>query len=163
MNAEQIAPARADRIEERGGKYVVVSKESGRTFGTYATRGEAEKRLAQIEAFSDDEMMRELDELDGYARKGDKYEGINFSPPEAVANAAKRGLDYRKRAGGRGGLTTGEAGEQGIGSGVARAMSLSNGGDVSPATVRRMAAFFSRHEKNKAVAAEHKDEPWKDA
>ena len=52
---------------------------------------------------------------------------------------------YRK-----GGLTTQEAGKQGIGSGVARATSLGNGEGVSFETIKRMAAFFSRHEKNKS-------------
>jgi len=46
-------------------------------------------------------------------------------------------------------LTTKEAGKQNIGSGVARATSLANGDKVSAETIRRMVAFFSRHEKNK--------------
>ena len=37
-------------IRKVGGKYVVLS-ESGRRFGTYASRAEAEKRLRQIEMF----------------------------------------------------------------------------------------------------------------
>jgi hypothetical protein len=37
-------------IKKVGGKYVVLS-ESGRRFGTYATKAEAEKRLRQIEMF----------------------------------------------------------------------------------------------------------------
>lgn len=47
-------------------------------------------------------------------------------------------------------MTTQEAGKQGIGSGVARATSLANGQALSVSTIRRMAAFFSRHEKNKS-------------
>ena len=47
-------------------------------------------------------------------------------------------------------MTTQEAGKQGIGSGVARATSLANGDKVSYETIKRMAAFFSRHEKNKS-------------
>ncbi len=62
--------------------------------------------------------------------------------------AARRGLELRKKHG-KGGLTTQEAGEQGIGSGVARATSLANGEALSYETIKRMAAFFSRHEKNK--------------
>ena len=61
--------------------------------------------------------------------------------------AARRGLELRKKHG-KGGLTTQEAGKQGIGSGVARATSLANGEKVSYATIKRMAAFFSRHAKN---------------
>ena len=62
--------------------------------------------------------------------------------------AARRGLELRKKHG-KGGLTTQEAGKQGIGSGVARATSLANGEVLSYETIKRMAAFFSRHEKNK--------------
>lgn len=71
----------------------------------------------------------------------------SYSPPDAVRNNARRGLELREKWG-RGGLSTQEAGEQGIGSGVARASNLANGDGVSLATVRRMAAFFSRHEGN---------------
>ena len=38
-------------IKKRGSKYVVLSEKSGRSFGTYATRAEAERRLRQIEFF----------------------------------------------------------------------------------------------------------------
>jgi hypothetical protein len=34
-----------------GKKYVVLSEKTGRRFGTYATRAEAEKRLRQVEFF----------------------------------------------------------------------------------------------------------------
>ena len=67
----------------------------------------------------------------------------------AVRAAARRGLELRKKYG-KGGLTTQEAGKQGIGSGVARAASLTNGESLSYGTIKRMAAFFSRHEKNKS-------------
>lgn len=63
--------------------------------------------------------------------------------------AARRGLELRKKYG-KGGLTTQEAGKQGIGSGVARAGDLAGGSGISFATIKRMAAFFSRHEKNKS-------------
>lgn len=94
----------------------------------------------------------------------EKYKDIDFKPPESVANAAKKGLEYRQKASpsNRGGLTSEEAGEQGIGSGVQRATNLKNRDTLSPETVKQMAAFFSRHEKNKSIAAEHKDEPWND-
>jgi hypothetical protein len=69
-------------------------------------------------------------------------------PPEAVRNNAKRGLEMREQYG-RGGLDTQEAGEEGIGSGVARARDLSDGDGVSTDTLRRMVAFFNRHEGNK--------------
>lgn len=78
-------------------------------------------------------------------REGD---GDSFSPPPAVRAAARRGLALRKKYH-KGGLTTQEAGKQGIGSGVARATNLANGDSISLDTIRRMSAFFARHEKNK--------------
>lgn len=85
----------------------------------------------------------------GHPRKSkgvSKAEG--FAPPQAVRNNAKRGLEMRQKYG-RGGLDTQEAGRQGIGSGVARARDLAAGKSVSAETIRRMVAFFARHEKNK--------------
>jgi len=78
-----------------------------------------------------------------------KYDHINFKPPESAANAAKRGLELRKKNKGKGGLSSGEASKQGIGSGVQRASDLSNRENMSPETVKRMKAFFDRHQKNK--------------
>ena len=63
--------------------------------------------------------------------------------PQAVRRQAQRGLDLRKEHG-RGGLSTQQAGAQGIGSGVQRAADLVEG-RVSYKTVKRMLAFFNRH------------------
>jgi hypothetical protein len=77
----------------------------------------------------------------------------SFTPPPAVAAAAARGLALRQSASpsNKGGLTVSQAHQQGIGSGVQRAVDLKNRRALSAQTVRRMHAFFSRHEKNKAV------------
>ena len=83
----------------------------------------------------------------GKQKKVDRGDAESFAPPSSVRAAARRGLELRKKHG-KGGLTTQEAGKQGIGSGVARATSLANGDKVSYETIKRMAAFFSRHEKN---------------
>jgi hypothetical protein len=82
-------------------------------------------------------------------KKVDRGDAESFAPPSSVRAAARRGLELRKKHG-KGGLTTQEAGKQGIGSGVARAGDLAGGGKISFATIKRMAAFFSRHEKNKS-------------
>jgi hypothetical protein len=95
---------------------------------------------------SDEYYMAFMKELGG---EEDRDDAQSFSPPSSVRAAARRGLELRKKHG-KGGLTTQEAGKQGIGSGVARATSLANGEAVSYETIRRMAAFFSRHEKNKS-------------
>jgi len=82
-----------------------------------------------------------------------KYDHIDFAPPKGVREAADRGLRMREAApkSKKGGLSTREAGKQGIGSGVARASQLKKGGNVSPRVVRQMSAFFARHEKNKST------------
>lgn len=85
----------------------------------------------------------------GQEKKEVRGDAEGFAPPKSVQAAARRGLELRKKHG-KGGLTTQEAGKQGIGSGVARATSLANGDKVSEKTLRRMVAFFSRHEKNKS-------------
>ena len=93
-----------------------------------------------------------------------KYDHIDFKPPQSVADTAAKGLEYRAKASpsNKGGLTPAEAAEQGIGSGVQRAVNLKNRDNISPEVIKQMAAFFSRHEKNKGVAPEHRDEPWND-
>jgi len=90
------------------------------------------------------------------AREGAEIAGVrdvsedqqSFRPPKSVQKAAALGLELRKKHG-RGGLTSKEAGEHGIGSGVQRAANLKNGDNVSLDTIKRMHAFFSRHQKNK--------------
>lgn len=89
-----------------------------------------------------------------------KYEHIDFKPTQGMVDAAKRGLEWRSKAG-KGGLTSQEAGKSGIGSGVQRASDIANRENLSPDTVRRMKAFFDRHEKNKSVP--EGKQPWEDA
>lgn len=81
-----------------------------------------------------------------------KYDHIDFKPSESAASSAARGLELRKKNKGKGGLNVQQAHKQGIGSGVARAVSLKNRKTLSPSTVRRMKAFFDRHEKNKGAS-----------
>ena len=69
-----------------------------------------------------------------------------YKPTQAMINAAKRGLALREKYN-RGGLSTQEAGKQGIGSGVARARDIIDG-NLSLESVKRMHSFFSRHAKN---------------
>jgi hypothetical protein len=98
------------------------------------------------QVLQEEEEMEEEEEGEEETDRGDSE---SFSPPSSVRAAARRGLELRKKHG-KGGLTTQEAGKQGIGSGVARAGDLAGGGSISFATIKRMAAFFSRHEKNKS-------------
>jgi len=98
---------------------------------------------------TDEYYMAFMKELGGDDDDDDRDDAESFSPPSSVRAAARRGLELRKKHG-KGGLTTQEAGKQGIGSGVARASDLAGGSAMSYETIKRMAAFFSRHEKNKS-------------
>ena len=113
------------------------------------------------DSFADTLVDGPQEDIDKVTKLLPRYNHINFQPPEEVAKQAALGLEYRKKGGG-GGLTTGEASAQGVGSGVARAVSLSKRQNQAPRTVRRMKAFFDRHEKNKEINPEYKDEPWRD-
>ena len=70
-----------------------------------------------------------------------KYDGIDFTPPEGAREAAKRALDVRE------GKPASQKGMTPVG--IARARDLMNGVKLSPDTVRRMKAFFDRHEVDK--------------
>lgn len=72
----------------------------------------------------------------------------SFVPPKAVQSAARSGLALRKEHG-RGGLSSQEAHKQGIGSGIVRAANLVSGKGVTLETVKRMNAYFSRHQGDK--------------
>ena len=67
-----------------------------------------------------------------------KGEEINTKPTEAMANNAKRGLEWREEFG-RGGTEVG----------VARARDLANRRELSIDTVRRMYSYFARHTVDK--------------
>jgi hypothetical protein len=68
----------------------------------------------------------------------DRYDGLNFKPPDGVRKEAELGLKWRKEYN-RGGTLVG----------VARARDLSNGVSVSPETIGRMVSYFARHEVDK--------------
>ena len=63
-----------------------------------------------------------------------------FTPPKAVRSAARRSLDW---------IGEGKAGSGFTGVGRARANQLASGEQVTMATLKRMKAFFSRHEVDK--------------
>lgn len=102
--------------------------------------------------------LKEFNKLHSFAAK--KYEHIDFKPPKSVADAASRGLEWRKKNDGKGGLSTQQAKSEGVGSGVQRAVNLKNRDTMSPSTIRKMKGFFDRHEKNKSVPKGK--QPWED-
>ena len=71
----------------------------------------------------------------------DKYNHISFKPPKGVQRAAKRALQIRaSKPPSQRGMTS---------VGIARARDLSNGKQLSPDTIKRMLAYFTRHEVDK--------------
>ena len=79
----------------------------------------------------------------------------SFAPTQAMRNNAQRGLALREKWN-RGGLDASQAKSEGVGSGVARARDIANG-NLTLDTVKRMHAFFSRHEKNYAPSKKESD------
>ena len=75
----------------------------------------------------------------------------DFVPPAKVRENARKGLELREEFG-RGGLSSQEAGREGVGSGVVRATNIANGEQLSPDTIRRMVRFFTRNERYKDAA-----------
>lgn len=69
----------------------------------------------------------------------EKYSHIDFTPPDGVVSEAKKALAWRREHG-RGGTAVG----------IARARDLSNGKSLSPSTIRRMKAYFDRHQSDKS-------------
>ena len=78
-----------------------------------------------------------------------------FKPPLGVANNAKQALEWRAKYP----KETADAGTQ---VGWVRARQLANRENISEDTIGRMVSFFARHEKNKVVAPEFRNEPWRD-
>lgn len=69
---------------------------------------------------------------------------MSFKPPKEVAERAKRGLELRKEFG-RGGTQVG----------LIRANQLAKRENVSLDTIKRMKAFFDRHQKNRGDGREN--------
>jgi phage I-like protein len=81
----------------------------------------------------------ELSEVSMLAPK--KYSHIDFKPPQGAVTAAKRALKRRaEKPPSQRGMTA---------VGIARARDLANGKTLSPDTVKRMLAYFTRHEVDK--------------
>jgi hypothetical protein len=71
-----------------------------------------------------------------------KYDHIDFTPPKGAQEAAKRALAVRsEKPDSQQGMTP---------VGIARARDLSNGKKLSPETVKRMKAYFDRHQSDKS-------------
>lgn len=78
-----------------------------------------------------------------------------YSPPAGARSAAKRALEMRAKA---------SPSNRGMTSvGIARARDLSNGKSLSLATVKRMKAFFDRHQGTKPTKQPVAGSKWQQA
>ena len=79
--------------------------------------------------------------FNAYLNAPKKYDGIDFTPPQGARDAAIRALKKRaEQPPSKRGMTA---------VGIARARDLSNGVTLSPDTIKRMVAYFTRHEVDK--------------
>ena len=76
-----------------------------------------------------------------YSLAPSKYSHIDFKPPQGAITAAKRSLKRRAE------MPPSKRGMTPVG--IARARDLANGKTLSPETVKRMLAYFTRHEVDK--------------
>ena len=113
-------------VEQAESGWVTV-KDDGEVLGTHATKQEA---IDQMVAISLSEGIPV-----GGERAVDPDE--SYSPPEGVAVAAKRALEW---------IAEGLAGDGFTDVGRARAVQLASGEDISGTTVNRMISFFARQE-----------------
>lgn len=104
-----------------------IEQEAARKEEERKRQEDAEQRMEQLQQQPDDDAEDE---------PAQASEGV--VPPQAVRDAAARGLLLRQEHG-RGGTSVG----------VARARDLSNGRAVSLDTVKRMRSYFARHEVDK--------------
>lgn len=84
------------------------------------------------------EYCEDFDENDDSDLFDKAVSDVNLTPTDAMAAAARRGLEWRQEYN-RGGTAVG----------VARARDIANKKTLSPSTVRRMKSFFARHEVDK--------------
>ena len=101
------------------------------------------KKLEALQGLSRAEIKMLIAGMMGGIELG-KYDGIDFTPPKGARDSAKRALDVRE------GKPASQRGMTPVG--IARARDLMNGVKLSPDTVRRMKAFFDRHEVDKKGA-----------
>jgi len=128
--------------QDDDGNAIPPSKRFDRT--TADIRGKRQGAQKKVfESLNQEELKMLIAGMMGGIELG-KYDGIDFTPPQGARDAAKRALDVRE------GKPASQRGMTPVG--IARARDLMNGVKLSPDTVRRMKAFFDRHEVDKKGA-----------
>jgi len=106
-----------------------VEKEDGEAMGCHRTRQEAIDQMVALSLAED---------IEPGGERAAKQMQDDRRPPEGAREEAERGLAWRREFN-RGGTEVG----------VARARDIANGVNLSEETVRRMKAYFDRHEVDK--------------
>lgn len=103
-------------------------------------------------------MERKLENImlfEEYSFVNESKKEIRFDDyPESAVNNAKKALRWKEEYG--------NEVKAGTAVGWARANQLANRENLSLETVKRMKAFFDRHQGNEKVDPKYKDEPWRD-
>jgi|GEM_PF-1325545 len=134
----EIKQQKCKRSDGKEGEYVLVMETEGgefREFGHF-TEEDARDHIGVIEAVSK-----------VYDRHSDAFESLvradrTYIAPKEVSEEAKRGLKAIEEYGSEAGTRVGRT----------RARQLANREPISYETIKRMKAFFDRHEKNKEIA-----------
>ena len=106
-----------------------VEKEDGEVMGCHRTRQEAIDQMVALSLAED---------IEPGGERSAKQMQDDRRPPDGAREEAERGLEWRREYN-RGGTEIG----------VARARDIANGVNLSEETVRRMKAYFDRHEVDK--------------
>ena len=133
--------ARSIMAGAKEGQIIPTTKEEKIATAQGLEQPEDKKKV--LESLDADELKMLIEGMMGGIELG-KYDGIDFTPPQGAREAAKRALDVRE------GKPASQKGMTPVG--IARARDLMNGVKLSPDTVRRMKAFFDRHEVDKKGA-----------
>jgi hypothetical protein len=115
----------------------VRQDDSDRLMGCHSSRQDALRQIAALNA--EENLAGRL--AGDMARQTSRYRALadlDLTPNDGMVTEAERGLKWRDEYG-RGGTAVG----------VARARDISNRVRLSPETVKRMHAYFSRHEVDK--------------
>lgn len=128
---EWMTPEQIDGVWRLFPDHVSINSSANQGEEEYDYRSAAPDDTADDDAYAADE-QRAVPE---------KYSHIDFKPSEAMADNARRALEVREEK---------PASEKGMTAvGIARARDISNRKNLSPETVRRMKAYFDRHEVDK--------------
>lgn len=163
------------KAKESGVSYSILKQVYDRGMGAYRTNPQSVRpnvtspqqwAIARVNSFLNGGKTQKTADKDlaikaGLIKENKALQIINlleeeetFVPPASAAKEAKKAIDWKEEHG--------DEVKGGTQVGWTRANQLAKRERLSLKTVKRMKAFFDRHEKNKSIAPEFKSEPWRD-